>query len=170
MAKPRPKTCHTQILQLFSIFRFFLWFRYTNAIDWNTSFASPVTLSMFFTMGVWLTFHASKRGADMKPLKKFNFSFSSSLIKIRMCLSCKRVVVASVYQRSFDLINYFFQNRSLTLNMSEIGTPPLCRNKKTILRQPRVNENSLYTNILYSTPHGRTCIITRVTSRWLSAC
>ena len=129
MAKPHPKTCHTQISQLFSIFRFFLWFRYTNAIGWNTSFASPVTLSMFFTMGVWLRYHASQRGCKHETFKKFNFSFSSTLIKIIMCLSCKRVVVASVYQRSFNLIHYFFQNRSLTLNMSEIGTPPLRPNK-----------------------------------------
>ena len=108
--------CHTQILQLFTIFRFFLWFRYTNVIDWSTSFVSPITLSMFFTMRVWLRFHASKPGANMKPLKKFNFSFSSTLIKIIMCLSCNRVVVAAVYQRSFNLIHYFFQNMSLTLN------------------------------------------------------
>ena len=125
MAKPRPKTCHNQILQLFSIFRFFLWFRYTNAIDWNTSFASPVTLSMFFTMGVWLRFPCIQTRCQHESFEKFNFSFSSTLIKIIMCLSCKRVVVASVYQRSFNLIHYFFQNRSLTLNMSEIGTPPL---------------------------------------------
>ena len=49
--------------------------------------------------------HASKRGANMKPLKKFNFSFSSTLIKIIMCLSCKGVVVVAGYQRSFNLIH-----------------------------------------------------------------
>ena len=48
-----------------------------------------------------------KGGANMRPLKKF----SSTLIKIIMCLSCKkgsRVVVAAVYQRSFNLIHQFF--------------------------------------------------------------
>ena len=48
------------------------------------------------------------KGANMKPLKKFNFSFSSTLIKIMMCLSCKRVVVAAVYQRFFNLVHLVF--------------------------------------------------------------
>ena len=48
-----------------------------------------------------------KGGANMRPLIKFNFSFSSTLIKIIMCLSCKGVVVAAVYQRFFNLVHQF---------------------------------------------------------------
>ena len=61
----------------------------------------------------------------MIPLKKFDFSFSSTLIKIIICLSCKGVVVVAVYQKLFNLVHWFFENRSLIQNMSEIGTPPL---------------------------------------------
>ena len=80
--------------------------------------------------------HASKGGANTRPLKKFNFSFSSTLIKIIICLSCKGVVVAAVYQRFFNLVHQFFENRSLIQNMSEIGTPPLSENKVQISDHP----------------------------------
>ena len=68
-------------------------------------------------------FHASKQGANMKPLKKFNFSSSSTLIEIIMCLSCKRVVEAAVYQRSFNLI-HLFCNAGIPDLFRSFCTPP----------------------------------------------
>ena len=99
MAKPHPKTCHTQILQLFSTSDSF--YDSNKQIPLIETPLLPLML-LYLCFSPWVSDLGTMRpkgGANMRPLKKFNFSFSSTLM--------------------------FFENRSLIQNVSEIGTLPL---------------------------------------------